>query len=182
MMSPRNPFRLQNGLLKSQTEKGAVFEALGCSRALLSSLSGCAHSRVRPETRGNWRTSLLASHLKGLMAERAGFEGSVPFSLVPFVLGKGLPKSRTEKREIFLAFVCSSAYSPVPFGSEHAQICPETRRNSGFSLAAVEHQDYMAEGEGFEPPVPFRVQRFSRPPVSTAHPSLRGALSSSSLP
>ena len=31
----------------------------------------------------------------------------------------------------------------------------------------------MAEGEGFEPPVPFQVQRFSRPPVSTAHTSLR---------
>jgi hypothetical protein len=34
--------------------------------------------------------------------------------------------------------------------------------------------DYMAEGEGFEPPVPFRVHRFSRPTVSTAHTSLRG--------
>ena len=34
--------------------------------------------------------------------------------------------------------------------------------------------DYLlAEGEGFEPPVPFQAQRFSRPPVSTAHPSLR---------
>ena len=33
----------------------------------------------------------------------------------------------------------------------------------------------LAEGEGFEPPVPFRAQRFSRPPVSTTHPSLRGA-------
>jgi hypothetical protein len=31
----------------------------------------------------------------------------------------------------------------------------------------------MAEGEGFEPPVPFQVQRFSRPPVSTTHTSLR---------
>jgi hypothetical protein len=31
----------------------------------------------------------------------------------------------------------------------------------------------LAEGEGFEPPVPFQAQRFSRPPVSTAHPSLR---------
>ncbi len=31
----------------------------------------------------------------------------------------------------------------------------------------------MAEGEGFEPPVPLRAQRFSRPPVSTAHTSLR---------
>src|ERR1035437_1701651 len=35
----------------------------------------------------------------------------------------------------------------------------------------------MAEGEGFEPPVPFQAQRFSRPPVSTAHPSLREAWS-----
>ena len=32
----------------------------------------------------------------------------------------------------------------------------------------------MAEGEGFEPPVPFQAQRFSRPPVSTTHTSLRG--------
>jgi hypothetical protein len=31
----------------------------------------------------------------------------------------------------------------------------------------------VAEGEGFEPPVPLRAQRFSRPPVSTAHTSLR---------
>src|ERR1700733_13818966 len=31
----------------------------------------------------------------------------------------------------------------------------------------------MAEGEGFEPPLPFRVKRFSRPPVSTAHTFLR---------
>ena len=30
----------------------------------------------------------------------------------------------------------------------------------------------MAEGEGFEPPVPFRVQWFSRPPPSTTRPSL----------
>jgi hypothetical protein len=31
----------------------------------------------------------------------------------------------------------------------------------------------LAEGEGFEPPVPLRAQRFSRPPVSTTHTSLR---------
>jgi hypothetical protein len=31
----------------------------------------------------------------------------------------------------------------------------------------------VAEGEGFEPPVPFRVQWFSRPPPSTTRPSLR---------
>ena len=34
-------------------------------------------------------------------------------------------------------------------------------------------QTCVAEGEGFEPPVPFQVQRFSRPPVSTTHTSLR---------
>ena len=33
--------------------------------------------------------------------------------------------------------------------------------------------DCVAEGEGFEPPVPFQVQRFSRPPVSTTHTSLQ---------
>ena len=31
----------------------------------------------------------------------------------------------------------------------------------------------LAEGEGFEPPLPVRVKRFSRPPVSTTHTSLR---------
>src|SRR5215467_1962963 len=35
----------------------------------------------------------------------------------------------------------------------------------------------LAEGEGFEPPVPFRVQWFSRPPPSTTRPSLRGGRS-----
>lgn len=40
---------------------------------------------------------------------------------------------------------------------------------------AVSYIYLLAEGEGFEPPVPFRAQRFSRPPVSTAHPSLRMA-------
>src|SRR5579864_796707 len=34
----------------------------------------------------------------------------------------------------------------------------------------------LAEGEGFEPPVRFPVQRFSRPPVSTTHTSLRMTL------
>ena len=37
----------------------------------------------------------------------------------------------------------------------------------------LENKDCMAEGEGFEPPVGFPLQRFSRPPVSTAHTSLR---------
>src|SRR6187455_1580418 len=33
--------------------------------------------------------------------------------------------------------------------------------------------EYLAEGEGFEPPEPFPVQWFSRPPPSTTRPSLR---------
>src|SRR4029079_13509374 len=44
------------------------------------------------------------------------------------------------------------------------------------SVAAVTgstaRRGYLAEGEGFEPPVPFRVQWFSRPPPSTTRPSL----------
>jgi hypothetical protein len=32
---------------------------------------------------------------------------------------------------------------------------------------------YMAEGEGFEPPVPFQVRRSSRPMPSTTRPALR---------
>src|SRR5687768_12467343 len=37
----------------------------------------------------------------------------------------------------------------------------------------AEGERSLAEGEGFEPPIPFRVQRFSRPPPSTTRPSLR---------
>src|SRR5580700_4919525 len=44
-------------------------------------------------------------------------------------------------------------------------------RFTEFSLDVLEVG--LAEGEGFEPPLPFRVKRFSRPPVSTAHTSLR---------
>ena len=43
-------------------------------------------------------------------------------------------------------------------------------------------KNLVAEGEGFEPPLPVKVKRFSRPPVSTAHTSLRvGELASSLL-
>jgi hypothetical protein len=38
----------------------------------------------------------------------------------------------------------------------------------------------LAEGEGFEPPEPFRVQWFSRPPPSTTRPSLRGDIAGNS--
>ena len=35
---------------------------------------------------------------------------------------------------------------------------------------------FRAEAEGFEPPEPVKVQRFSRPPLSTTQPHLRGGL------
>src|SRR5665213_2676519 len=51
------------------------------------------------------------------------------------------------------------------------------RRYKVHQTGLVLKQDYthlnLAEEEGFEPPEPFRVQRFSRPPVSTTHPFLR---------
>src|SRR5215467_8775856 len=40
---------------------------------------------------------------------------------------------------------------------------------SGIALITA----FLAEREGFEPPIPFRVYRFSRPTVSTAHTPLR---------
>src|SRR5437763_1881139 len=40
-------------------------------------------------------------------------------------------------------------------------------------LQITEKSKEKTEEEGFEPPVRFPVQRFSRPPVSTAHPFLR---------
>jgi hypothetical protein len=41
------------------------------------------------------------------------------------------------------------------------------------TLASGRRERRLAEGEGFEPPERFPVQRFSRPPVSTTHTSLR---------
>jgi hypothetical protein len=38
--------------------------------------------------------------------------------------------------------------------------------------AIQQYSNELAEGEGFEPPVPFRAQWFSRPPPSTTRPSL----------
>jgi hypothetical protein len=42
-------------------------------------------------------------------------------------------------------------------------------------LGFLFNPDCVAEGEGFEPPVPFQVQQFSRLPVSTTHTSLRSS-------
>src|SRR5262249_34521339 len=47
-------------------------------------------------------------------------------------------------------------------------------QETGSGLLRPGNSQNLAEGEGFEPPVPFRVQWFSRPPPSTTRPSLRG--------
>ena len=41
--------------------------------------------------------------------------------------------------------------------------------------SSIQRRGEVAEGEGFEPPEPFPVQWFSRPPPSTTRPSLRVA-------
>ena len=48
----------------------------------------------------------------------------------------------------------------------HSVLCRISKR-------AEEDYKGMAEREGFEPPVPFRVRRFSRPEPSTTRPPLR---------
>src|SRR6476646_625906 len=52
-------------------------------------------------------------------------------------------------------------------------------RFAGFEMKSKSKtkKETVAEREGFEPPVPFRLQRFSRPPVSTAHTPLRVSVS-----
>jgi ABC-type iron transport system FetAB ATPase subunit len=52
---------------------------------------------------------------------------------------------------------------------EYQQQIEQKKRNGHLAWLS----DLLAEGEGFEPPVPFQAQRFSRPPVSTTHASLR---------
>jgi hypothetical protein len=67
----------------------------------------------------------------------------------------------------------SRTLSLVRFQSKSCEVAPIScnfQSNPGGFLCT---SDCMAEGEGFEPPVPFRAHRFSRPTVSTAHTSLR---------
>jgi hypothetical protein len=56
----------------------------------------------------------------------------------------------------------------------------ETEEEAGILVATVRSQapklmcfKGLAESEGFEPPIPFRVCRFSRPVPSTTRPTLQ---------
>src|SRR5437762_4405722 len=59
-------------------------------------------------------------------------------------------------------------------------IAPRQRWNREYGGKVVERNRighfFNPEREGFEPPVPFRVQWFSRPPPSTTRPSLPPSL------
>ena len=63
----------------------------------------------------------------------------------------------------------------LPGGTEQRGWLANARRQREHAAhaALARHELDSAEGEGFEPPEPFRVQRFSRPPPSTTRPSLR---------
>ncbi len=45
--------------------------------------------------------------------------------------------------------------------------------SGSFDFAQDDSDDFMAEEEGFEPPLPVKAKRFSRPSVSTTHTFLR---------
>lgn len=51
--------------------------------------------------------------------------------------------------------------------------------NAGRCALVLHDAGSMAESEGFEPPIPFRVCRFSRPVPSTTRPTLRNRILSS---
>ena len=61
---------------------------------------------------------------------------------------------------------------PVSLGAGGQQVAGHARWSTLPVLPLV-GSEAVAEGEGFEPPLPVRAKRFSRPPVSTTHTSLR---------
>jgi hypothetical protein len=77
------------------------------------------------------------------------------------------PMTTTPTRH-FSSAVASSSRKSRPAGMP-----PMSRKTASSPNLPGMHLETLAEGEGFEPPKPFRVQRFSRPPPSTTRPSLR---------
>ena len=84
------------------------------------------------------------------------------------------------RRSIVWRIASTKGFFHFTLKKMHTNLCwMDDRFKAVFIRGNVSHRHewpgaQLAEGEGFEPPVPFRAQRFSRPPVSTAHPSLRG--------
>jgi hypothetical protein len=76
---------------------------------------------------------------------------------------------------LFAAAYSSGESTPDPVREKIYSSAGKSTESPNLDVTLFIINDLMAEGEGFEPPVPLQAQRFSRPPVSTAHPSLRGA-------
>ena len=86
---------------------------------------------------------------------------------------------RGEKIAIILANLHETGFLRSPLLEPNPR---NSRQSALFRKRAAEKSalpDSMAEGQGFEPRVRFPVQRFSRPPVSTTHASLRAILCNS---
>ena len=106
------------------------------------------------------------------MAEREGFEPSVRL-LTVHSLSRRAPSA-------------DSAISPFfELSAVSVQLSAKIKTILGFvtgrppQLPAASYLLELAEGEGFEPPVPLITgQRFSRPPPSTSRPSLLSMISS----
>ncbi len=64
----------------------------------------------------------------------------------------------------------TTVFETAPF--DHSGTSPKRKQKSVISSAIIIYPG-LAEKEGFEPPVPAREQRFSRPPHSTTLPFLR---------
>ena len=76
------------------------------------------------------------------------------------------------RNEVLGAAFAPSAEQPSRNARWLAQPKPRAQRAFVTYVSGMDRRR-LAEGEGFEPPVRFPVQRFSRPPVSTTHTSLR---------
>jgi hypothetical protein len=113
-------------------------------------------------------------HLRSNRPEDAK-PGGVSCSSRPGFSNQSHSASGQNRSDVKSAFSCAPTQRP-PSGQTRP-ICSDEFADidgrSFFGCSGIGSRKGMAEGEGFEPPLPVRVKRFSRPPVSTTHTSLR---------
>ncbi len=136
----------------------------------ISGPSPPAISRKRPEIRAFSRNCLEKKALP-----RLDGEGRVIRTLGPVLASKPDRKIALRRKTGWSCLINSDGPNlRSGLVGVSAENCPKFASFRELFQEKMQYQDSMAEGEGFEPPVTFRLQRFSRPPVSTAHASLRG--------